>query len=82
MNSAEFLEKLLKLVVSNTEEVKVSEKESILEVSANNADLGVIIGKGGKNIRALRNVINLKTAKEGKPRIEIKIREEEKNNGQ
>lgn len=76
VSSSQFLENLLKQIVNLPEEVKVSEQEGVLEISANQSDLGMIIGKNGKNIRGLRGVVNLKTAKEGGPRLELKIHEE------
>lgn len=75
-NSAQFLEDILKQIVSDPNEVKVTQTDQVLEVTAANADLGVIIGKGGKNIRAFKSLVNLKTAKEGAARLEIKIHEE------
>lgn len=78
MSSAEFLENLLKRIVNSPEAVKVFENDTLLEVTADSDDLGIVIGKGGKNIRSFKNIINLKTAKEGTPRIEIKINEEAK----
>jgi|GEM_PF-1351123 predicted RNA-binding protein YlqC (UPF0109 family) len=77
-NAAQFLEDILRQVVSNPEEVKITQNDTALEVKANSGDLGVIIGKGGKNIRAFKSLVNLKTAKEGSTRLDIKINEEEK----
>lgn len=79
-NLAEFLENQLKKIADNPDEVGVEEKEGLLEIFANPADLGVIIGKSGRNIRALKTVVNLKTAKEGQPRMELKIHEENPQN--
>lgn len=77
-NSAQFLGGILKQIVSNPSGVKVSQNDLVLEVTAESSDLGVIIGKGGKNIRAFKSVVNLKTAKEGTSRLEIRIHEEAK----
>lgn len=73
---SQFLEETLKQIVSNPEELKVTQNESTLEIIAASGDLGVIIGKGGKNIRAFKSIVNLKTAKEGTPRLDIRIHEE------
>jgi len=78
-SSAQFLEDILKLIVGNPDEVKVTQNDLVLEVEAESSDLGVIIGKNGKNIRAFKSVVNLKTAKEGSSRLEIKIHEEAEN---
>lgn len=73
----EFLTDLLKKMVSLPDEVKVGDGgQGVWEITANQTDLGVIIGKDGKNIRALKNLVNLKTYKEGLPRVELKIHEE------
>lgn len=79
-NSSEFLEKQLKQIVNNPDEVKVEEKDGLLEIFANASDLGVIIGKNGRNIRSLKSIVNLKTAREGLPRLELKIHEDAPQN--
>ena len=50
-------------------QIKIEETESgfvsfYLEVNPN--DMGIIIGKGGHTIRAIRNLLRLKAIKEGK----------------
>ncbi|MCL5004089.1 MAG: KH domain-containing protein [Patescibacteria group bacterium] len=71
--NTEFLDYILKSLVTSPNDVKITENESLMEISANNSDLGSIIGKEGKTIRALRNLVNLKTAKDGTPRVDLKI---------
>ncbi|MCL5675800.1 MAG: KH domain-containing protein [Patescibacteria group bacterium] len=72
------LETLLKNLVSQPEAVSINEtdngREVILEISAAKEDMGRIIGKEGKIIQALRNVLKIKAIKEGK-RVEITLKE-------
>ncbi len=77
-NSVQFLEDILKQIVASPDGVKVTQSDLVLEVMADSGDLGVIIGKGGKNIRAFKSLVNLKTAKEGSARLDIRIHEEAK----
>jgi len=64
----EFLEFLVKEVVSKPEEVKVSEIQDdgifIYTIHANKEDMGVIIGKEGKTIRSFRNLAKAKAIKD------------------
>jgi len=78
------MEKLLKFIVksisSKPEEVKIEVQEGEGEqiefhLRANPEDLKVIIGKKGRTIRAIRNLLKLKAFKEGK-KINLIIDEE------
>lgn len=69
----EFLEKLLKKIVSQPEKVKVEEAEGSLLIEVDSEDTGIVIGKEGRAIKALRNLVNLRGAKLGKPRFELKV---------
>jgi len=66
----EVVEYLIKLIVDNTEDVKVEEKTGeqtiVFEVSVDKQDFGKIIGKHGKNIQAIRTLVNAVSAKAGK----------------
>jgi len=66
----EFVEYLVKLIVDNTEEVKVVENMGeqiiVFEVRVHKEDFGKIIGKHGKNIQAIRTLVNAVSAKAGK----------------
>ena len=61
MNITDFTTYLIKNIVRNPDMVKVSsfdnEEETIVEVVVSNEDMGSVIGKGGKNAKALRTVI-------------------------
>jgi predicted RNA-binding protein YlqC (UPF0109 family) len=66
----EFVEYLVKLIVDNLEEVKVVEKSGeqtiVFEIRVSKQDFGKIIGKHGKNIQAIRTLVNAVSAKAGK----------------
>ncbi len=61
MDITEFASYLIKNIVKNPDLVKVSaftqDDETILEVLVSNEDMGAVIGKSGKNAKALRTVI-------------------------
>jgi predicted RNA-binding protein YlqC (UPF0109 family) len=69
----EFVEYLVKLIVDKPEEVEIAEKRGeqviIFEVRANKQDFGKILGKHGKNIQAIRTLVNSVSAKAGKRSI-------------
>lgn len=69
----EIVEYLVKLIVDKPEEVEVAEKQGehviIFEVQANKQDFGKILGKQGKNIQAIRTLVNAVSAKAGKRTI-------------
>ena len=69
----EFVEYLIKLIVDKPEEVEIAEKRGeqviIFEVRANKQDFGKILGKHGKNIQAIRTLVNSVSAKAGKRSI-------------
>lgn len=64
------LEYIVALIVDNPEKVEISEEENdgmvnfIIKVDG--SDMGKIIGKGGKVIRAIRNVIKISAIKQNK----------------
>lgn len=72
------LEFITKSLVDKPDEVKVdlSEKdgEIILTFSVNKEDMGKVIGKDGKIIKAIRTIIRARSIKEGK-RVEINLEE-------
>ena len=71
------LEYILIRLVENPDEIKVTETVGedgfvILNVTANPADYGRIIGRGGAVITSIRNIIRVRAIKEGK-RVAVKI---------
>lgn len=63
-------------IVDNPKEVKIEEQEENgivnFQISVAKEDMGKIIGRGGKIIRAIRNVMKIPAIKMGK-RIEISL---------
>lgn len=63
MNITDFTTYLISGIVKNPDMVRVSvfegdEDTTILEILVSNEDMGAVIGKGGKNAKALRTIIN------------------------
>ena len=59
---AQALEHLVRGIVDHPDDVQISTRQSnrgeVLEISVNPEDLGRVIGKGGRNAKALRTLIN------------------------
>lgn len=74
----EFLEFLIQGICSKPEKVEVKEINDngvfIYEVSVDEEDMGIIIGKNGKTIRSLRNLAKAKAIKDN-VRIQIMLEE-------
>lgn len=77
----ELLEQIVKSIVDKPEEVKISEEdgeygEVILKLSVSDKDMGKVIGKGGKIIKAIRTIVRILAIKNNK-RVNIDL--EDKN---
>lgn len=76
----DILTNLVKSIVTNPESVSIHEEEkegfTHFIISADPNDIGKIIGKEGKVIRSLRNVMKIPAIKQGK-RINISLAETE-----
>jgi hypothetical protein len=63
----ELIEYIAKLLVDNPEEVVVTEIEgeqtSVIELRVAEEDLGKVIGKQGRNVRAIRTILGAASAK-------------------
>lgn len=72
----EILHYIISLIVQNPQEVKIEETEqegvTYLTISADPSDVGKIIGKEGKIIRSIRNIMKIPAIKQGK-RINISL---------
>lgn len=70
---------LVSAIVDNPKDVKVDEEEvndiTELIITVNKDDMGKIIGKEGKVIRALRNIMKIPAMKQNK-RINISLAEQ------
>jgi len=72
----DLLIEIIKSIVDKPEAVQVEENESngltTLMVTVDKDDMGKVIGKGGKIIKAIRNIMRIKAIKEQK-RIMINL---------
>lgn len=79
----ELLEYIVKSIVNNPDEVSVSERDSvdfpgltILTVNAAEEDIGIIIGKRGRTINAIRDIISINAIR-SKKRVRVNLEENE-----
>lgn len=61
----DFLLYLVKSIVDNPEEVTVSENGPELSLKVSPTDMGKVIGKGGRIIRAVRDLVRVVAIKSG-----------------
>ncbi|RMF07270.1 MAG: KH domain-containing protein [Candidatus Neomarinimicrobiota bacterium] len=73
----EFILTVVKKLVDKPDEVKINavetEKRIIYELTVGEGDYGKVIGKGGKNISALRSLVFAINAKEGGKRARLDV---------
>ena len=71
------LSEMVKAIVDKPDEVNVNINESdntrIFELAVGEGDLGMVIGKKGKNVNALRVILSAATAKEGGKRAILEV---------
>jgi predicted RNA-binding protein YlqC (UPF0109 family) len=76
MNIKELLERIIKAMVDNPEQVEIFEIETrqstMLELKVANSDLGKVIGKKGRNAQAIRDILYAACGTAGK-RITLEI---------
>jgi predicted RNA-binding protein YlqC (UPF0109 family) len=64
-----FLEFLLTHIVDHPDDVRVEEEQdergSVFVIHVHEEDMGKVIGKGGANIQALRQLARIRAAKDG-----------------
>lgn len=78
MNITDFATLLISGIVKNPDMVRVSsfegdEDTTILEILVSNEDMGAVIGKQGKNAKALRTIINAHAYLNNIKKIKINI---------
>jgi predicted RNA-binding protein YlqC (UPF0109 family) len=76
----ELLEHIVKSIVDNQDKVEVEETtdetgQIVLRLKVDQSDMGKIIGKEGKIIKAIRTIIRVPAIKQGK-RVNLEIIEE------
>lgn len=77
MDIVEYTEFLVKSIVNNPDMVKVEKFETdegtTLEVVVHDDDKGIVIGRGGNNIRSIRTLTNVKAYQEGIRNLNINV---------
>ena len=78
MNIADFTTYVIKNIVKNPDMIKVSsfvgdEVVTIVEILVANEDMGAVIGRGGKNAKALRTIIQAHAYLNNIKKIKINI---------
>jgi uncharacterized protein len=72
------LETIITAIVEHPKDVEITQEDQegivLLTLTVNPADMGRIIGKNGKVIRSIRNVMKIPAIKQNK-RIDISLRE-------
>ncbi len=73
----ELLNYLLYKIVSDPDQIEINEDinaegETVLNVSIPETERGIVIGKQGKNIQSIRNIVSIIAKREDK-RVRIKI---------
>ncbi len=76
MQEVEFLKFVVENLVNYKEDIKIEKKDdelwTLLTLSVNKEDMGMIIGKGGSTINALRSILRLLWLKLNK-KINLKV---------
>lgn len=82
----ELLEYIVKSIVNNPEEVQISERESvdfpgltILTIKVAEEDVGIVIGKRGRTINAIRDIISINAIR-SKKRVRVNLEENRQEN--
>jgi|TARA_B110000467_G_scaffold137439_1_gene135538 predicted RNA-binding protein YlqC (UPF0109 family) len=73
----EMLETIVKIIVDSPDKVKIdiaeTENTNIYELHVAEGEVGMVIGKQGKNISAIRTLLSAATAKAGGKRSLLEI---------
>lgn len=80
MQEVEFLQYLVENIVENTADIKIETRDdelgTLLSLEVHKDDMGIIIGKKGSTVNALRSILRLQWMKIGK-KITLKVLEQE-----
>ena len=78
LNVQDFLEYLVKSIVSDSSSVLIERNMNSFDetyiIHVDPHDMGILIGKGGKNINAIRNLVSIKSTPN---RIYVHVAEQE-----
>ncbi len=70
---------IIKNIIEHSKEVQIEEKKEngliALELSVHSSDMGKVIGRGGKIISAIRNLLKIKAIRENK-RFSLDLKED------
>ncbi|NCN45692.1 MAG: RNA-binding protein [Candidatus Pacebacteria bacterium CG10_big_fil_rev_8_21_14_0_10_36_11] len=71
-----FVEYLLVRLIDHPDELQVTEQETaeglLIQITVNPEDMGRVIGKGGKVIKSVRKLVQVKAARDGiRVRVEV-----------
>ena len=82
----ELLEHIVKSIVNHPEDVSIEEKDSvdfpgltILTINVNEEDKGVIIGRKGRTINSIRDIITISAIRSNK-RVRVILKDDNKPN--
>ena len=77
MNLVEFSELIVKKLVKDPDLVKVqefsSDEDTTVEISVSEADMGRVIGKGGKSANSIKTLIQAKAYNDGNKKVKVNI---------
>lgn len=80
MQEVEFLQYLVENIVENVSDIKIEKRDdelwTLLTLEVHKDDMGIIIGKKGSTVNALRSILRLQWMKLGK-KITLKVLEQE-----
>lgn len=80
MQEVEFLQYLVENIVENVSDIKIEKRDdelwTLLTLEVHSDDMGIIIGKKGSTVNALRSILRLQWMKIGK-KITLKVLEQE-----
>jgi predicted RNA-binding protein YlqC (UPF0109 family) len=78
----ELLEHIIKAIVNNPQDVSIEEKESvdfpgltILTIDVNETDKGVVIGRKGRTINSIRDIITISAIRNDK-RVKVLLKDD------
>lgn len=82
----ELLEHIIKAIVNHPEDISVEERESIdfpgltiLTIDVNESDKGVIIGRKGRTINSIRDIITISAIRNNK-RVKVLLKDDHLDN--
>lgn len=79
MQEVDFLKFLVENIVEHTDDIKIEKKDdelgTLLTLEVNEKDMGIVIGKKGATVNALRSILRLQGMKLGK-KITLKVLEQ------